>query len=169
MSTLQQLREGLHEAWDTLMDGWQRLYRHAAGAITRFTPAHKTETEDNEGESREISVRSTGWGVLAAEVFDDDDQIVVRLEAPGMAKSDFDLQVMDDFLVVRGEKKLQRERTTSHYHVMECAYGHFERAIQLPDRVESGKAKASYRDGVLRIELPKSAPRRRRKIKVDLK
>ena len=169
MSTIHQLREGLNDAWGTLVDGWQRLYRRAASAITRFSPGEKGEGRDNAAGGQDIAVRSAGWGVLAAEVFDDDETVVVRLEAPGMEKSDFDLQVMDDFLVVRGEKKLQRERTTSHYHVMECAYGHFERAIQLPDRVESGKAKASYRDGVLRIELPKSAPRRRRKIKVDLK
>ncbi len=85
-----------------------------------------------------------------------------------MSKRDFDLQVMDNFLVVRGEKKLHRERTVSHYHVKECAYGHFERAILLPDKVESDKAKATYRDGILPIELPKSASRRRRGIRVEL-
>ena len=69
MSTLHQLREGLNEAWDTLVDGWQRLYRRASGAITRFTPGKKAR-EDNQGTGQEIAVRSAGWGVLAAEVFD---------------------------------------------------------------------------------------------------
>lgn len=167
MSTLHQLREGLNEAWDTLVDGWQRLYRRAAGAITRFTPGKKAR-EDEQGVGQEIAVRSAGWGVLAAEVFDDDDQIVVRLEAPGLDKSDFDLEVLDNYLVVRGEKQIERERTEGRYHVTECAYGRFERAIPLPQEVDSGKARANYKNGVLRIELPKVASRRRRTITVDV-
>ena len=167
MSTLHQLREGLNEAWDTLVDGWQRLYRRASGAITRFTPGKKAREDDN-GAGQEIAVRSTGWGVLAAEVFDDDDQTVVRLEAPGLEKSDFDLEVLDNYLVVRGEKQIERERTEGRYHVTECAYGGFERAIPLPDEVDSSKARASYKNGVLRIELPKAASRRLRTITVDV-
>ena len=62
MSSLQQFREGLHEAWGTLVGGWQRLTRHAAGAITRFTPARKTESGEGDEESHEIAVRSAGWG-----------------------------------------------------------------------------------------------------------
>ena len=168
MSTLQQVREGLHEAWGSLVDGWQRLYRRASGAITRFTPGNKAR-KDEDGSGQEISVRSAGWGVLAAEVFDDDDKIVVRLEAPGLEKSDFDLEVLDNYLVVRGEKLIERERTEGRYHVSECAYGRFERAIPLPDEVESSKAQARYKNGVLRIELPKSVSRRRRTITVGVR
>ncbi|WP_417613926.1 Hsp20/alpha crystallin family protein [Oceanisphaera sp.] len=167
MSTLHHLREGLSEAWDTLVDGWQRLYRRAAGAMTRFTLG-KAAHEDNRVTGQEVTVRSAGWGVLAAEVFDDDDKIVVRLEAPGLEKSDFDLEVIDNYLVVRGEKQIERERTEGHYHVTECAYGRFERAIPLPEEVESTKAQANYKNGVLRIELPKLASRRRRTIKIDI-
>jgi HSP20 family protein len=167
MSTLHQLREGLNEAWDTLVDGWQRLYRRASGAITRFTPGKKAR-EDNQGTGQEIAVRSAGWGVLAAEVFDDDGKIVVRLEAPGLEKSDFDLEVLDSYLVVRGEKQIERERTEGRYHVTECAYGRFERAIPLPDEVDSSKAQANYKNGVLRIELPKAIPSRRQTINVDV-
>lgn len=169
MSTMQQLREGLSEAWDTLLDGWQRLYRHAAGAMTRYTPGKSSSKEAAGSEGREIAVRSSGWGVLAAEVFDDDDQVVVRLEAPGMEKSDFDLQILDNYLLVRGEKRIERERTEGRYHVSECAYGHFKRAIPLPDEVETEKAEATYTNGVLRVELPKPATGRRRTIKVDVK
>ena len=168
MSTLDQLREGINEAWDTLVDGWQRLYRRAAGAITRFTPGTKRDTEAWAGAGREIAARSAGWGVLAAEIFDDDDNIVVRLEAPGMDKTDFDLKVLDDRLLVRGEKHIERARTEGRYHVTECAYACFERAIPLPQRVDSEKAKASYKSGVLKVELPKTAPRRRATIEVDV-
>jgi len=168
MSTLHQLREGMNEAWDAVVDGWQRLYRRASGAITRFTPGKKAR-EDENGAGQEIAVRSAGWGVLAAELFDGDDQIVVRLEAPGMNKNDFDLEVLDNYLVVRGEKQIERERTEGRYHVTECAYGRFERAISLPEEVEAGKAHATYKAGVLHVELPKSASGRRRRISVEVK
>ena len=117
----------------------------------------------------EIAYRSSGWGVLAAEVFDNEDRVIVRLEAPGMEPDEFRLEVVDDMLVVRGEKQLQRERTEGRYHVTECAYGSFERAIPLPDEVESDKASARYRRGVLRVELPKPATRHSRRIKVKVR
>ena len=168
MATLQQISEGLGEAWDNLMDGWRRLYRRAAGAITRFKPDYKTSTGLATRDEQEIAVRSSGWGVLACEVFDDDDRVVVRLEAPGMEKGDFELDVVDDCLVVRGEKQMARERTEGGYHVSECAYGSFERAIPLPDEVEAARASARYTRGVLRVELPKTAPRRRRGMTVNV-
>jgi HSP20 family protein len=168
MATLQQFSEGLGEAWDHLLDGWRKLYRRAAGAITRFKPAAKSGKQLSKLEAQQFAVRSSGWGVLAAEVFDDDDRIVVRLEAPGMDKDDFDLQVLGDCLLVRGEKQLARERTEGGYHISECAYGSFERAIPLPEEVEAGAASARYRRGVLRVELPKTAPRRRRRVNVDV-
>lgn len=169
MSTIQQLTEGLNEAWDTLVDGWQRLYRRAAGAITRFSPGEKARSKEPGGDVQDIAVRNAGWGVLAAEVFDDDDTVVVRLEVPGMEKGDFNLQVLDNYLVVRGEKQVEREHTEGHYYVTECAYGKFERAIPLPEDIEGSKARATYSNGVLRIELPKAETGRRRTITIDVK
>lgn len=168
MSTLQHLREDMNQVWDTLVDGWRHLYHRAANAITRFTP-HEPKGELVRRDEEEIAFRSSGWGVLAAEVFDNEDQVVVRLEAPGMEPDEFRLEIIDDILVVRGEKQLQRERSEGCYHVSECAYGSFERAIQLPEEVESDKASARYRRGVLRVELPKSTTRRSRRIKVDVR
>jgi HSP20 family protein len=66
-------------------------------------------------------------------------------------------------LIVRGEKGIQKEHTEGHYHVKECAYGRFERAIGLPDEVDSDQAQAGYKNGILRIELPKSVNKRRKK------
>ena len=160
MSTLQQIRHDVTHAWDRIVDGWEQLFRRAAGALTRFTPgAHKADSD--EGAHKAMTSRSSGWGLLAAEVFDDDDRVVVRLEAPGLDKGDFDLQVVDDYLVVRGEKRVASERTEGRYHIQECAFGRFERAIALPDEVDTTKAVAEYKKGVLRVELPKSHTKRR--------
>lgn len=168
MPTLQQLREDMTQAWDRVVDGWGHLYRRATGALTRFTPGTRRDTSE-EANRHELATRSSGWGLLAAEVFDDDARVVVRLEAPGLKKQDIDLQVVDGYLVIRGEKRISRERTEGRYHVSECAYGRFERAILLPDDVEIGQASAEYKRGVLRVELPKSRSHRRKRIPVDVR
>ena len=167
MSTLQQLRHEVSNAWERVVEGWEHLYRRAAGALTRFTTGGRQD-EPKDADRRELAIRSSGWGLLAAEVFDDDDRVVVRLEAPGLNKEDLDLEVVDDYLVVRGEKQIARERTQGRYHVSECAYGRFERAIPLPDAVETGKASATYGKGVLRVELPKAPSQRRRTLKIQV-
>ena len=167
MATFQQLKQNLGHAWEYLAEGWDSLTRKATNAITRFTSSDNKDKQSDE-EYKELANRNAGWGVMAAEVFDDEDRVIVRLEAPGMDKDEFDLQVIDDVLIVRGEKRIQRERTEGHYHVKECAYGRFERAIGLPDEVNSDKAQAGYKNGILRIELPKSANKRRKRIKVEV-
>lgn len=158
MSPFQHLRDEFSHAWDALLDGWQRLYRRAAGAMTRFNQGSKAEDAEA---STELAARSTGWGVLAGEVLDGEDKVVVRLETPGMSKDDFDLEIMGDYLVVRGEKRVTREETQGRWQITECAYGSFERAIPLPAPVDSEQARASYEQGVLRVELPKRQPRER--------
>ena len=65
------------------------------------------------------------------------------------------------------EKQVERERSEGHFYVTECAYGCFERAIPLPEEVQADKAHASYKNGVLRVEFPRTEPVRRRKISVN--
>ncbi len=163
MSTLQQIKSGVSQAWDNLVEGWQHLYRKAAGAITRFTRG-----DADEEEQRQIALRSAGWGMLPAEVFDDDEKVVVRVEVPGMEGGDFDIQVVENYLVVSGRKRVEQERTEGRFHVVERAYGRFERAIPLPDEVVAEEASARYRRGVLEVVLPKSSARRTRKIEVKV-
>lgn len=158
MSPFQHLRDEFSHAWDALLDGWQRLYRRAAGAMTRFNQGSKSEDAE---EGTELADRSAGWGVLAVEVLDGEDKVLVRLETPGMSKDDFDLEVVGDYLIVRGEKRVTREETQGRWQITECAYGSFERSIPLPAPVDSDQASASYEQGVLRVELPKRQPRQR--------
>jgi HSP20 family protein len=177
MSTLQGIRHDISRAWHQVRDGWTRRFDQASGAITRFT--HK-----GTGEMRRQSVRgldlwggprgtaggtaraSGGWDLLAADVSDAGDRLIVRIEAPGMAKGDFDLRVEHGDLVVRGEKHVAHKESKGRLHVSECAYGLFERVIPLPDAVLSEHATASDRHGVLRVELPKDPSRRHDPIQV---
>lgn len=152
MSVLTEFKRGLEQAWDSLAAEWRELRSRAAGALTRFSRTAKSEPP----------AEATGdlppmeWGLLAVDVFDDDERVVVRLEAPGMRKEDFRLEVRDDVLWVEGEKRFEREATRGRYRLMQCAYGRFQRAIGLPVAVRGDKARATYRDGVLRVELPKA-------------
>jgi len=182
MSTLQELRHDLTQTWDQVRDGWHRLNRQAAatltGALTRFThgrrdpsaltPAERRNIWDTAGRDWWTPGGGLGWGILAAEVIDEDDRVLVRLEAPGLDKDDLDLEVRDGYLMIRGEKRLDRERSQGRYRVTECAYGRFERTIALPDAVRSDQASARYRKGVLQVELPKDPARPRRTLRVQV-
>ncbi len=152
MSTLEELRGGLNRFLGTVAEGWHQLVNRASGALTRFKPAEVKEGDAGLPEP----AGSVGWGLLAAELYEEGDNVVVRLEAPGMAREDFDLSVVDDLLLIHGEKRYQGERNVEGYHISECAYGVFERAIPLPDNVDGSRARAKYKQGVLRVELPKT-------------
>jgi HSP20 family protein len=161
---LQQLRRGLNRAWDGLVEGWQHLWHNAAEAVTRFTPSRQDASATD---TRALLEQASQWGVLPAEVRETDDDIRVRLEAPGMEPDDFDLQVQDDLLVIRGEKRASREDRSGSYLRVESAYGQFERAIPLPGEVDADGARAQYRQGVLHVTLPKSARNRSRRVEVQ--
>ena len=165
MNGLEQVRRGLGRAWDNVLEGWQHLREHAAGAITRFFPPQ----EGGEVETAEdrVALRSARWGVMAAEVEETENQVVVRLEAPGMDAEDFHLHVEEDQLVVSGEKRVERAEDRGRYHVLESAYGRFERLVPLPAEVDQNGAKARYQRGVLRVSLSKSEGSRRRRIEVE--
>ena len=166
MSTLQQLREGLGRTWDSVAEGWNQLRSRATQALTRFQPGYRNgelETADEQ-----FLRHSARWGLLAAEVQETGDEVLIKLEAPGMRADAFDIQVYNgNVAVIRGEKRVQREQKEGRYHVMECAYGQFERAIPLPADVDETRARARYRDGVLHLTLPKSASAVARRIEVS--
>jgi HSP20 family protein len=163
MTNLNTWRQGLEQAWESLAEGWREVSERASNAITRFGRGSGRESEPEDDDLPPISSR---WGLLAADVYDDDQRIVVRLEAPGMKRGDFEVQVLCEELIVRGRKRFERESGSGDYRVVQCAYGRFERRLPLPVAVDAERTRASYRDGVLRIDLPKAAPVRTRHIEV---
>jgi HSP20 family protein len=152
---LQDIREGFDTLRESVAQGWHRLRESAAGALTRFRPGDGANLPAREQVDDASWLPDAGWAVLGGDVFEDDRRIVVRIEAPGMAKNDFDIEVLDDRLVVRGEKRFEGETTEGRWRVLQCAYGSFLREVPLPAPVLVDQAAASYREGVLRIELPK--------------
>jgi HSP20 family protein len=167
---LDDIRSGVGALWDSMTEGWDRLRQTTAGALTRYRPAADKGGMPSPDEVDDATyLPSASWAMLGGDVFEDDHRVVVRLEAPGMNKGDFDIQVQGDALVVRGEKRFERESTEGRWRVLQCAYGSFQRTVPLPIAVRGDEATASYRNGVLKIDLPKATPTTPRavSIKVD--
>ena len=90
----------------------------------------------------------------AAESFTRDGMHVVRLDLPGVDPKDIDISVVDDSLIIKGERKGSEEVKEKDYQYKETAYGRFERRLALPKGVDGDKIKANYRNGVLEVLIP---------------
>ena len=96
------------------------------------------------------------------------DEFVVKAEIPGIDSKGIDISISDGAVTIRGEKKQEKEEKKENYHFVERSYGSFTRRIQLPGQVQGEKVKASYKDGVLKVILPKSEEAKRKEIKVKV-
>lgn len=153
-----ELGRELVRGWESLTEGWRELLSRSAGALTLF---ERRDPDKSHGEL--IPADAPRWSLIAGDVIDNGDAIVVRLELPGVDKTDCDIVIDGNTLFVRGEKRYDGTYIGGAYHVRQCAYGAFERAIVLPYNVYADKADAEFRNGVLVLRLPKApepAPRR---------
>jgi len=155
MKTFEDLRQGVGAWWDSVAEGWDRLRRSASDMVTSFSASEKTDLPARQELDGDIGLPNPAWALMGGDVYEDDRRVVIRLEAPGLEKQDFDIQVLGDTLVVRGEKRFERETTEGRWRSVQCAYGSFQRSFALPAKVVHDDAKASYRNGVLKVELPK--------------
>jgi len=103
----------------------------------------------------------------AVDIHETKDDIVLSFDLPGVSEKDVQVSITGDLLTVRGERRFERESSDS-YHRVERLYGRFERSVQLPMVAQTDKVKASYRDGVLAVKLPKAEEVKPREIKIDL-
>ena len=149
-------------AWDSLAEGWRELLGRSSAALTHFTPG-----KDEPPAQGRLVNRYPSWGLLAGELEETGKDVVVRVELPGMEKADCEITLEGNLLQIRGEKRFESQTTDSTYHVMERAYGFFQRSIPLPRNVTIDKAEATFRNGVLTVRLPKEGPDRSRLIRVS--
>ena len=90
------------------------------------------------------------------DISETEDQYEVKAEIPGLKKEDIKLSVEDSVLTLSGERKVEKKSDKKNYHRLERAYGRFERSFRLPREVDSESIKASYKNGVLTVQIPKS-------------
>lgn len=109
-----------------------------------------------------------GLGLYPAlDVSEDETQITVRAELPGLDPKDVDVSLQADRLVIRGEKKFEGEEKRDNYHRIERGYGAFNRSLALPAKVRADGVSARFDKGVLTVTLPKAEPGAARKVEIQ--
>jgi HSP20 family protein len=142
---LERVRDEMH----TLLDRWLARWRG-----------------DEEREEWTPAVFFSGGPLIDME--ETDDEIVVQAELPGLDERDFSVEISGERLLLRGERRYETEERRRGYYYAERSYGAFARAIALPCEVDADKATAKYKNGVLRVTLPKTARAKARRITVHV-
>jgi HSP20 family protein len=106
------------------------------------------------GSSDESAWFSGAWSP-PVDIYETDDALVLKAELPGFSKDDIHIEMKEHTLVIRGERKHEDEVKEGSYHRTERVYGAFQRSFLLPTTVDQEKVRASYKDGVLELRLPK--------------
>lgn len=133
------IRREMDRLWDSFLEG---------------RPVRRTEDE------RE-------W-LPSVDVSETKNDLVIRAELPGLDSKDIDISMNNGFLTIKGEKKNEKEEKDENYHLIERSYGSFIRSIRLPREVQSDKITASFKNGVLKITLPKSEEAKKKEIKIKV-
>jgi len=107
------------------------------------------------------------WSPLV-DVHETKDSFLLMAELPGVKQDDIQVSVEGDTLTLKGERKRETEVKEDQYHRIERSYGRFERSILLPSVVDASRVKATYREGVLEIQLPKKEEAKPKEIKVEV-
>jgi HSP20 family protein len=104
----------------------------------------------------------------SVDVFEERDEVVVKAELPGMSKEDIDVKVTDDVVTISGEKKKEERIEKKNYYRIERSYGSFTRSFRLPTEVQTEKASAKFKEGVLEIRIPKTEEAKKKEKKVSI-
>ena len=106
--------------------------------------------------TRPINLRDGGWSAPAVDMYQTDDEVVVKVALPGFKADEVQINVTGDVLTLRGELKQDEEQKERAWHIREHRWSSFERSISLPTEVTADKAVADFENGVLTITLPKA-------------
>ncbi len=151
-------------------------WRPFGGLIDRWEPVHNVTDIQSEvnrlfdsffGRPATFATGERVW-VPAVDMWETKDDLRVALELPGVSEKDVTVSITGDVLSIKGERRFDRDVKDESYYRLERVYGKFERTIPLPMPVQSDKVKASYRDGVLEIRLPKAEELKPKEIKIDI-
>ncbi len=136
----------------SIQDRMNRLFDEFVGRRAPFT----AETEES-------------WGFAPpVDIYEDTHKLIFKVEIPGMEEKDLKVEIEDNTLTVRGERKMEKEIKEEHFRHKERHYGAFSRSFTLPASVDAEKIEANYVNGVLAIELPKRAEAKPKQIKVNV-
>lgn len=106
--------------------------------------------------TRPLSFAGNGWSMPAVDMYQTDNEVVVKVALPGIKAEEVQINVTGEMLTIKGEVKQKEEVKEKAYHIHEQRWGAFERSLALPTQVVADKAKADFENGVLTITLPKA-------------
>ncbi len=109
---------------------------------------------------------SGGWSP-SVDIYESEGEIVLEAELPGMGRDDFELSIENNVITLKGERSFEKKQEGDNYHRVERAYGSFTRSFSLPQTVSAENTKADFKNGVLRVSLPKKEEAKSRKIEVS--
>ena len=109
----------------------------------------------------------TTWAP-AVDIYETENELVLKADLPDVDEKDLDIQIENNMLTIRGERKFNHEVKEDNYLRIERTYGAFSRSFSLPNTVNAEAIKAEYKNGVLRVELPKRAESKPRQVKVNV-
>lgn len=105
----------------------------------------------------------------AVDIYETAEDIVLQAELPGLTKEDIDIQVRENRLTLKGERRLDKEIKRENTFRMERAYGAFQRVFNLPNAVQADKIRAVFKEGVLKVNIPKAVGGKPKQIKIEVK
>jgi len=110
----------------------------------------------------------TAIWIPAVDIYETENEVVVKAELPEINQKDIDIQIENNTLVLRGERKFEKDTKRENFHRIERAYGSFARSFTLPNTIDQEKIHADYKDGVLKIVMPKREEIKPKQIKVSV-
>ena len=114
---------------------------------------------------REMDTMKESWSP-SVDIFETENEVVIKAELPGMESKDIDIKLENNVLVLRGDRRFEKETKNENYHRVERSYGNFARSFSLPAFVDDSKVRAEYKNGLLRIVLPKKEQAKSKEIKI---
>jgi HSP20 family protein len=142
----------LEEAMDRMFEGWLA----PRGWLGRFRSGRPIFGEE----------MLEGW-VPKMDVIDRDEEVLLRAEVPGVEKKDLEISLTDDSVTLKGQTRHEEKEEKGHYFRSEVSRGTFSRTVSLPAEVDTDKAKAEFKEGILELRMPKLQTSKRRTIKLE--
>ena len=144
--------------------------------LTRFYPYRELNTlqdrvnrlfHESFSGGRDESLATSSFAP-AVDVYEDEHNVTLKIEVPGIDEKDIDVRVENNTLTVHGERKFEKEEKEENYRRIERQYGSFSRTFTLPNTVDTESVSADYEKGVLKIKLAKKAEAKPKQIKVNI-
>jgi HSP20 family protein len=144
--------------------------------LTRFEPFRELTTlqdrmnrlfRDTYGDGRDEALTTSNFAP-PVDVYEDEHNITLKIEVPGIEEKDIDVRIENNTLTVHGERKFEKEEKEENFRRVERQYGSFTRSFTLPNTVDAAKVQAHYDKGILKVLLAKKAEAKPKQIKVNV-